>query len=324
MSSTLAVLLLSVVLPAEDPVRAQVQSGGGVESTVPGVPIADPKIVRERGKPPTIVYPPSRLSKKQIDVGDYLVGVDDGVEWQGKVAYYSLFQDLIVANATTGKTLWHARDSAFWDTVTFENLARPNDPPNWAVVLKSSGHPGFSQGYQLASGKRLALRGSPPQPSGTVLHPRKTWSGSAGVRREATAKVVGSAEEWSKLRKEVFVHKAQGIPEASEIDFGKEMLLALYLGETTNRNGLSPALVVESDARILVRVKVHSYQSVITSSSSIRAEHPYGLITLPRGPGKPLVLEYDDQIYIGGPEIWKEKERLTLAAGPVGEPKRER
>jgi hypothetical protein len=306
--------------------KRQAPDHDGVESSVPGIPVADPKIVRTEGKPPTIIYPPSRRSNKWLDVGDYRVGADDGVDWQGKTAYLALSPHIVVVDAKTGKTLWHAGESAFWNTITFENLAKANEPAQWAVVLKSSAYPNLSQCYDLNSGKRLALRGAPPLPPGTVLKPRKAWSGSAGVGKKEVHTVLGSAEEWSKLRKGLFGDKPQGIPEASEIDFATEMLLVLYSGETMMSRGLSPALVVENEKTVVIRVNVHTYQVMLSNlgASKIPVEHPYGLVVLPRRLNKPVVLEFNDQHYIGGPEFWKEKERLTYKDGPAAESKKDR
>jgi hypothetical protein len=285
---------------------------GGIASLVPGIPIAAPKIVRKEGQPPIIIYPPSRRSNKWVDAGDGRVGVDEGVEWQGKVAYYSLTCNLVVVDAKTQKTVWHTGDSAFWDTITFENLAKPNQAAQWAVVLKSTTYPEYSQFYDLNSGKRLALRGNPPKPPGTTIKPRKHWSGSAGIGKEAKRLLVGSGDEWSNLRKELFGDNPMGIPDVGDIDFTREMLLVLCSGETTMHNGMSPALVVDGDKSMVVRVKIHSYQINLTGNSKIPIEHPYGLVVLPRRIDKPVILEYNEQIYIGGPEFWKERERLVL------------
>jgi hypothetical protein len=324
MFGTLATLTLCLAVPGDEKANPKLQASGEIGILVPGIPVSSPKIVRIEGKPPTIVYPPSRRSNKVLDIGEYRVAVDEGVDWQGKIAYVALTYQLVVVDAKTGKTLWHVGESAFWDTVTFENLTKPNEPAQWAVVLKSSDNPEYSQCYDLNSGKELALRGAQAPPRGTALKPRKAWSGSAGVGKKAIHTIVGSVDEWSNLRKELFGDKPPGIPEASEIDFAKEMLLVLYSGETILSSGLSPALVVESDKNLLIRVKVHSYQLLVNGLSEIPVEHAYGLVLLPRRPNQPVVLEFNDQIYIGGPEFWKEKERLTLRTGPAPKSKEDR
>jgi hypothetical protein len=316
MISILAVLLTYTAVAADAQEKKQDQDRGGMESSVPGIPVASPKVVRKEGQPPIIIYPPSRRSTKWVDAGDFLVGVDGGLEWQGKIAYYSLTFNLVVVDAKTEKTLWHTSASAFWDTITFENLAKANETTQWAVVLRSSEYPGYSQYYDLNSGKKFALRGDPPQPSGTTLTPRKHWEGSAGVNKDAVHTLVGSDDEWSKLRQKLFGDRPTGIPDSSDIDFTKEMLLVLYSGESFQRNGLSPALVVEGEKNLVVRVRVHGYQIMITADSKLRIEHPYGLVILPRRLNKPVVLEYNEQIYIGAPEFWKERERLVLKGEP--------
>jgi hypothetical protein len=68
-------------------------------------------------------------------------------------------------------------------------------------------------------------------------------------------------------------------------------------------------VVAENDKRILLRLERSSYQTL----GAAHEEYPYGLIVLPRREGKPYILEYNTQSYIGGPPIWKEFTRLTLA-----------
>src|SRR5262245_28858787 len=179
MISIVAVLFVYMNFAADDDDKDKKQEPGhrGIGSYVPGVDVSSPKIVRKDGVPPIITYPPSRESTKWIDAGEYRVGVDGGVEWEGKIAYYSLTQNLVVVDAKSGKTLWHTGDSAFWNILTFENLAKANEAAQWAVVLTSTAYPGYSQCYELNTGKRLPLRGDPPKPPGTIVSPRKHWSG---------------------------------------------------------------------------------------------------------------------------------------------------
>src|SRR5437763_6882916 len=163
--------LCACTMPVDDKPNRQ-ELGSGIESLVPGVPVAKPKVIREKDWPPVIVYPPSRRSTKFVDVGEYKVAVDEGVEWQGRVVYFSLTQQLVVVDAKSNKALWHVDESAFWDSVTFEILAKAAEPPQWLVALKSSAAPGYSMCYGLADGKRLGLRGGPPAPTGTAITPR--------------------------------------------------------------------------------------------------------------------------------------------------------
>src|SRR5947209_7501547 len=103
MLATLAVLLMCGSPPADE--KPKQQESGSVSSTTPGVPVAVPKIVREDGKPPMIIYPPSRASKKWIDVGNLKVAVDEGIEWQGKIAYFAITDNLVIVDAKSEKTL---------------------------------------------------------------------------------------------------------------------------------------------------------------------------------------------------------------------------
>lgn len=300
---------------APEPRRGQTlqgqQSGSfQVESFEKGkaVPFGKAEMRTPPGQPPSITYPGSRSSSGWIDVGGSQVAVSEGVEWQGKIAYLSLTFDLVVADAKTKKALWRSSVGAFWDTITFENQAKAGEPAKWALLLKSSRKPEYQQAYDLSTGAKLELKGGPAEPDGKPFTPRQSWSGSAGVRDEKHYALVRSADEWTKLRRELFGAEPKGIPDAKEIDFAKEMLLVCYAGKATNWNGISVQAGADNDQRLLLRLRRATYQSM----GDVGHEHPYGLFALPKLEGKKLVLEYNRQNLIGGPEIWREF--LTLDA----------
>jgi hypothetical protein len=298
----------------DPPKQGQGQQKNGsfkTESFRNGKPIPErkPEITQEPGKPPIIVYSASRSSSKWLETPDRLnVAVDEGIEWQGKKAFLALTYHLLIVDTKTGKVLWSSSVGAFWDTITFVNTAKENEAAKWAVALRSSRNSGFQETYDLETGRKLELTGVTPLPAGTPLTPRKAWSGSAGIRGDKLYRLVGSAEEWSTLRKELFGEQPKDIPAATDIDFSKEMLLVCYMGKASNCRGIRPDVVVEDDERVLLRLSRSTYQSM----GRLPDEYPYGLIVLPRRPGKAHVLEFNRQNLIGGPPMWKEFIRLTL------------
>lgn len=270
--------------------------------------IQKPAIIQESGQPPKIIYGASRESTGWVDTLIGQSAIDEGVEWQERKVYLTLTFEVVVVDARTKKTLWADSVGAFWNTITFTKLAQGSDKAQWALVLRSSSHPEYQQLYDLETGKRLELQGGPTLPDGKPLVPRKVWQGSAGAVDNKRYLLMTSAEEWMKLRTELFGTHHKDLPEAKEIDFTKEVLLLCYAGKASNWNGISVELAVENKDRMLLRLRRHTYQSM----GEVGVEHPYGLIVLPRLANKEYVLEYNRQNLIGGPPMWKEFMRLTL------------
>lgn len=273
------------------------------------VPIGKAQILRPADKPPTIVYPASRSSTDTIEIKNGThVAVAEGLEWQGKIAYLSLTFDLVVVDAKTKKCLWSRSVGAFWDTITFENVADAGQKPRWELTLRSSARPEYQRNYDLETGDTRELKGGPPDPEGKPLTPRKTWKGSAGVSDQKAYRLVRSAQEWDKLRAELFGEEPKDIPASIDVDWSKETLLVCYAGKSSNWNGIDVEQAVENNDRVLLRLRRWTYQTIGESVE----EHPYGLIVLPKRETKPYVLEYNQQRLIGGPAIWREFMRLQL------------
>jgi beta-lactamase regulating signal transducer with metallopeptidase domain len=295
--------------PKQDP---QKESSFRTESFRDGKALPEGKTVntQEPGQPPVIVYPGSRSSNKWIETPQRVnVAIGEGVEWQGKTAYLGLTFELVIADTKTGKAIWSTNVGAFWDTITFVKVEKGKEAGKWAVALRSSANQGFQLTYDLETGRKLELTGGAAQPTGQAITPRRVWFGSGGIRAEKLYRLVGSAEEWTALRKELFGMQLKDIPTAADIDFSKEMLLVCYMGKAYNCGGIRPDLVVEDDERVLLRLFRSTYQTL----GDRREEHPYGLVVLPRRPGKPHALEFDRQGLIGGPPLWKEFVRLTMS-----------
>ena len=89
------------------------------------------------------------------------------------------------------------------------------------------------------------------------------------------------------------------LPETIEVDFDRMMIIALFIPNRDNSDGLSSYSVIEDSYCIRIRLDEHSYQS----GSDTPTGCPWGIIVLPRS-DKPVVLERDAQIQAGGFPIW--------------------
>lgn len=265
-------------------------------------------IVMGQTPPAGITYGPSRQSTGWVMVHGAQSPVDQGIEFEGKIAYLTLMFDVVVVDAKTKKTQWSDSVGAFWDTLSIVRISKRDEAPRWAVELGSTSQPAYKQRYELETGKKLELIGAPGMPAGKLIKPRKEWTGSGGKQAEKLYRLITTATAWSTLREELFAETAARLPEGKDIDFSKEVLLVCYAGQTSNWNGISVELAVEDKERLLIRLHRHTYQSL----GKGQEEHPYGVFVLPRLTGKEYVLEYNRQNLINGPALWKEFLRLKI------------
>ncbi len=257
-------------------------------------------------KPPSLRYGNPRESKEWIELPSGVsVAVDEGIEWKGAKAYLSLTGDLVVVDSATGKTRWAQQVGAYWNRLTFEEVG---EPKAWAVALR----PDNGERVQHHDLKTGAIVGELPKPPpGKPLAP-KTWSGSTDRGDAPWTGLVTTAEHWKTVRGRLF--EGAKSPGEGEIDFAKDCLLVVYSGRSSNCNGISANSAFEDDARLLLRLRHHTYQSMGEGA----VERPYGIFVLPRLGKKPLVLEVNAQSYLHGPPIWKEFRRLE-----AGDPAKE-
>jgi len=299
-SCILTLLLLSQTLLAQSPPGSTISS----YDLSPNSKLPPRNVIKQvPGQPPSITY--GRTREGTATIGSQ--SIDDGVEWQGRKAYFTLFNELFVVDAKTKKTLWTDVGNSFWNTITFVNIAQKEDKPHWIVALGTVEYPKYQQQYDLETGKQLELIGGPPTPTGVAFKPRMSFEGRDGKYDKPVYQLVNSPEEWTQLRDKLFGGKRPNLPEATDIDFKKESLLVYS-------EGTSVELAVENDERLLLRINIFTTQVVSGSfapkQSNFTIEHRYGLFVLPRRPGKPIILERNEQPYLGGPPMWKEFIRL--------------
>lgn len=267
--------------------------------------------------PPSLEYGAQRESTGWIEIPMGKIPVDKGLEWQGIKVYLSMMDILIAVDTTTGRVLWNEMVGAFWNRLAFKEIDIGASSRIWAVELRprrtEKEGADLVQYHDLRSGKLIEphMAGQGPD---VCLPITKEWHGTPSRLDKSFYLVVSTAENWRTLRSRMFDGLERG-PKDEPIDFGREMVVVLSDGDSFNCGGISAAQVDESEDRIRLRVKHHYYQTFRSGNdpAPLRPDdRPYGLIVLPRHEGKPVLVEYNHQQYIGGPPIWKEKVRLML------------
>lgn len=126
---------------------------------------------------------------------------------------------------------------------------------------------------------------------------------------ECAGKDEGGREDAAYLRamdEETFAALAKGglKEKPLDIEFPREMVLAVFLGRRVNTGGLN-ARFFEDNARIYVRVTPETFQT----EGGGETHRPWSLFVLPRLK-KPVVFFENVQNLIGYPPVWKERARL--------------
>lgn len=96
------------------------------------------------------------------------------------------------------------------------------------------------------------------------------------------------------------------LPKAN-IDFKKNLIVAVYKGKMVNCSGISIVNAVENDGIITVFLKGNYYQtfhSGLDDNYQVDTSTPYLIFALPKS-SKKILIEEDVQNYIGGPPLWK-------------------
>lgn len=93
-----------------------------------------------------------------------------------------------------------------------------------------------------------------------------------------------------------------------EVDFDHCSVVALFQGSSFNSRGLQIVEVQEKDDATVLRFDDVSYQT----NGAANAVTPYAFAVLPKT-DKPIVIEENQQPYLGEPPVWKEVARLNAA-----------
>jgi hypothetical protein len=269
-------------------------------------------LARAQEPPPSIKYGGDRSSKTWLETKHGKVAVDEGVAWQGVKVYLSLMWDLIGTDEATGKVLWATNVGAFWNEIGFKEVETGPGVKAWAVELRPGGR--RSQGAELRQYHELKtgnlVPGPADDPSGTKVDLARRWSGRWCSAAKPVRRLVGSEADWKATVLDGMFADGKDVPEFGAIDFEKNVVLVVAMGEISNCNGVD-ASAWEDDHRFLVRLREQWFQTEGPNGGGQKVR-PFGIFVLPRRePFKPVIVERNRQRLIGGPAMWTEAYRFT-------------
>jgi hypothetical protein len=129
---------------------------------------------------------------------------------------------------------------------------------------------------------------------------------------------VSTDKEWNETWAEHVGIKVEHVLEKRlEVDFSRVMVVAVFLGDSVNCNGIEVTEILESPSFLTIRVTRRGYQSHISHRPD-PPERPYAFIVLPKS-DKEIVLEEDRQRLKGQPPLWKVRARLPRPSSPSSE-----
>jgi hypothetical protein len=139
----------------------------------------------------------------------------------------------------------------------------------------------------------------PVQGSGASV----AWSGAASAVEDEGCVLVRTTEEWvdtwsrhlgQELKRPYdFYFNRAGVP---EVDFGTQMVLAVFAGNTSNTAGYACKSVETRDGAVVITVSSKSYQTMDES----RHATPFGIFVVPRTEQRVLVDEFQGSMGGGG------------------------
>lgn len=261
---------------------------------------------------PSISYGSTRESKSWIETPKGNVAVDEGVAFQGVKVYLSLMWDLIATDEKTGKLLWAVDVGAFWNEIGFAEVETSPGVKTWAVELRPGARSRqgaeLRQHHDLKTGKLIAKPADAP--SGKQLDLARQWSGRWCAADKAVRRIVANDLDWKTSALDVLFPEGKDVPDFGPIDFEKNVVLVVAMGEISNCSGME-ATAWEDDQRILVRLHERWFQTEGPGGGAQKVR-PFGIFVLPkRDPFKPVIVERNRQNLIGGPALWKEAFRFT-------------
>lgn len=273
-------------------------------------------------KLPILRYGRHRGSTRWLEVQGSQVAIDDGIEWQGRRFYITLTFDLVgteiapqkegapadgaAAAAPAEKVIWHRDIGAFWNQIGIESFESAPGTKVEALALRSTEHPEVVELIDVKTGKRIGGSDTNSAP-GTPLPLAGSWKGAEGKLDGAKIELLRTKEEWLRVRAELFGDLASAPPADPGLDFAKCGLAVVYSGKTVNSSGYT-ADAFENEKSVVLRLDEQTYQSMGETPD----RWPWGVFAVPLCPGKNLVIERNEQNYIGGPAIWKEWKRFPM------------
>ncbi len=147
--------------------------------------------------------------------------------------------------------------------------------------------------------------------SNKKIHVMK-WIGAKSKINQMYYYRIMSDKKWEEVWNN---HSDKPVP---HVDFNKNMVIALFLGQTTNRLGIEVVDVREVNGVLRLRYIVDGVQSARYGLLTT----PFGIFVLPKTT-KVVSLERDASRVIDGPPEWKAEGNLVWGDNVIEGPKRE-
>ncbi len=300
-------LVAMCLLPADDPAQPDVadQQGAAINrQDVDQRGETARKTIHYRNLD-SVSFGSRRSSKHWVQTGQgVLVAVDDGLQYDGTNLYLSLTGDLVAVDQKTRTTKWSTGTGGHWNQMAIQSVEPTDDQskPRIVVALKSAGGDDAVASvvrYDFKTGSRLEEDVALPE--GKFIEPIAQFMGDDCGCDEPIAKLITDRQAWLELRKKYFGSVANELPRDDLFDDGKQVVLVLSEGSTTNCRGVKAQEILQGEAGMVVRLQKQTYQS-LGDTPTVR---PYGIIVLPRADGNQYVIEENQQSFKGGPPVWK-------------------
>ena len=233
------------------------------------------------------------------------VPVDVGIVGYGVKAYLSFSSDVVVVDGATDKTLWAKFVGAAYGSLSFAQ-ARDSKTEKDMVLLRTGARDGTGRFFEIMTGSEkfltkdekglVASDEEEKELRGRPLDLGRQFSGDDSKIEIPQCVRITSPDEWKKVWSSHTGEKDA----APDIDFAKDMAVAVFHGQGKNCKGISLLQALDCGDAIELFVRGRYYQTG-AEGKSVAA---YGIFVAPKS-AKKLIVKEDCQGLIGGPPIWK-------------------
>ncbi|MBU1852417.1 MAG: protease complex subunit PrcB family protein [Candidatus Omnitrophica bacterium] len=129
----------------------------------------------------------------------------------------------------------------------------------------------------LSNGNSLASSAIGPRPE-IKINIEKEWKGYRSGYTEPKRLVISTLEEWEEVWKNVHSLVIPR-PELPEIDFGKEMVIAVFMGER-NSGGYEVEIIKIVDTGEEIVIKVKEKELPLESFQTMALTQPYHIVVI--------------------------------------------
>ncbi len=284
--------------------------------------------------PPPLEYADARTSTKTLELRDgRRIDVDLGLSWRGTTVYLGLAGDLVAVDDATSAVRWSRAVSPAWRMLAFcsdhtkSASSKTSETVERALVaVRGAGDTtgsGEAEYYEVEHGQQCP--GQSPV-SGQVIKARVVAGGGWGACATRFALIATTAEQCARVIErlhgvddadrdfqplpEPWDGLARPEPVVAEVDFTRDVVLAVCYGDTGNTSGITCEEVRSDEKRTLVSLSTPGFQ---TSGRSLPAR-PWILIALPRRDDGAYAIAWDENPYFGKAPLWHEQERMAATS----------